>query len=141
MKKQITSFLDKNELVSDSFWSILAFLRFILCLIVFVGHLHAFTYIMPTTFNYIMLLGGKAAVLCFLLISGVSIGYSYLKSGDGYLKRRFLRIYPLYFFAVVATVLLQYLIGSPFSIAGRTMVAAGLLQVLLISFFYRAFFL
>jgi peptidoglycan/LPS O-acetylase OafA/YrhL len=71
-------------------------------------------------------LGGKAAVLGFLLISGISIGHSYYNSQSGFLKRRFLRVYPLYFFAVLFGVFTQYFLGSPYQLPNINMVAAGI---------------
>ena len=76
-------------------------------------------------FKFIYDLGGKAAVMVFLLISGISIGYSYANNKRGFLKRRFLRIYPLYFIAVVLGVFLQYYIASPYYLPNSTMIAAG----------------
>lgn len=134
---RISKFTCDSLAFSESFWSVLAFLRFILAAIVFIGHLNSFTRAMPSVFTNIMLLGGKASVVCFLLISGISIGHSYAKSEAGYFQRRFLRIYPLYFFAVLFALFLQYFLGSPFYTPGRTMVAAGLATNLANFFFLQ----
>jgi peptidoglycan/LPS O-acetylase OafA/YrhL len=108
---------------TESSWAMLAGARFLLAAIVFVVHLSWFTKL-PLALASLILLGGKAAVLGFLLISGVSIGHSYMERPAGYFQRRFLRIYPLYFFAVGFALLLTYTIGSPYELPGRTMVAA-----------------
>jgi peptidoglycan/LPS O-acetylase OafA/YrhL len=86
-----------------------------------------------------MELGGKAAVACFLLISGLSIGYSYKKSSVGYLQRRFLRIYPLYFFSILVTVFLQYFLGSPYHLPGVEMKSAGIITSIGNFFFLQGF--
>jgi peptidoglycan/LPS O-acetylase OafA/YrhL len=119
----------KNPTFTDTTWAILSITRFFLAFIVMIsiGHLthlvHFSNY--PLLFQKITSLGGKAAVMGFLFISGISIGYSYYKNEEGFIKRRFLRIYPLYFFAVLFAVFLQYYLGSPYELPGVTMVAAG----------------
>ncbi|MEZ7503914.1 acyltransferase family protein [Flavobacterium sp. Arc2] len=111
---------------TDTTWSILAVTRFVLAFIVMYGHLyfHILSFkVMP--YQFIFDLGGKAAVMVFLLISGISIGYSYARNSKGFIKRRFLRIYPLYFVAVLFAVFLQYYLGSPYELPNSTMLAAG----------------
>jgi peptidoglycan/LPS O-acetylase OafA/YrhL len=71
------------------------------------------------------LFGGKTAVMVFLMISGISVGRSFNKNKAGFLKRRFLRIYPLYFAAILGTVFLQFYLGSPYFVNNSTYVAAG----------------
>lgn len=114
---------------TESTWALLAVTRFCLAFIVmiYIGHLSHFVHFSeyPLLFQKITNLGGRAAVVGFLFISGISIGYSYYHKKEGFLKRRFLRIYPLYFFAVLFAVFLQYFIGSPYQLPGVTMVAAG----------------
>lgn len=107
-----------------SSWPLLALMRFFLSIVVLVSHLHLFTDL-PPVFKIVESIGGKAAVLGFLLISGISIAVSYEKSGTGFFKRRFLRIYPLYLPAVLFTVFIQYLVGSPFNTGDDTFAAAG----------------
>ena len=114
---------------TESTWALLAMTRFCLAFIVmiYIGHLSHFVHFSeyPLLFQKITDLGGRAAVVGFLFISGISIGYSYYHKKEGFLKRRFLRIYPLYFFAVLFAVFLQYFIGSPYQLPGVTMAAAG----------------
>ena len=57
-------------------------------------------------------LSGKAAVVGFLVISGYSIGASMDRSETGFYRRRFLRIYPLYFFAILFAVVLEVSSGG-----------------------------
>ncbi|WP_207429617.1 acyltransferase [Pedobacter sp. SYSU D00535] len=128
----------EGNILTESSWAILAIVRMILASIVCIGHLEYFT-ILPKGFTGILLLGGKAAVLGFLLISGFSIGNSYVKSARGYFKRRFLRIYPLYFFSVLFAVFLQSYLGSPYRLPYTTMVSAGGLTSLVNFFFLQGF--
>jgi peptidoglycan/LPS O-acetylase OafA/YrhL len=123
---------------TESSWAMLAGARFLLAAIVFLTHLPWFTKL-PWVLASLQLLGGKAAVLGFLLISGVSIGHSYIERPNGYFHRRFLRIYPLYFFAVGFALLLTYSLGSPYELPGRTMAAAHWKTNLANFFFLQGF--
>jgi peptidoglycan/LPS O-acetylase OafA/YrhL len=109
---------------NESTWAVLAGLRFLLAGIVLIAHLQVFV-VDTTSFHYVTDFGARAAVLGFLLISGVSIGHSYKQGSSGYFRRRFLRIYPLYFFAVLFTCLITILVGSPYQLPGETLVTAG----------------
>lgn len=113
---------------TSSTWALLAITRFLLAFIVMVsfGHLDRFTHL-GTFFNVTREFGGKTAVMVFLMISGISVGYSIMKSDVGFLKRRFLRIYPLYFIAVLFAIFLQYYLGSPYPVRDGAFVAAGYL--------------
>ena len=113
-----------NQRYNESTWAILAGMRFALAGIVLIRHLHVFAPL-PYALRGFSELGAVAAVLGFLLISGLSIGYSYAQNANGYLQRRFLRIYPLYFFAVFGTIVLTALIGFPYELPGQTLVGAG----------------
>lgn len=121
-------YFHKNPTFTSSTWAILALTRFLLAFIVMVGngHLDKFTDV-GGFFSVIREFGGKTAVMVFLMISGISVGYSFMKSKTGFLKRRFLRIYPLYFTAVLGTVLLQYYLGSPYLVKVTNYQAAGYL--------------
>ena len=112
------------EKIPSSGWSIMALLRFILAFIVVASHLNGFGEV-TGGFKVVSDLGGKAAVLGFLLISGISIGYSYFKSDEGFYKRRLLRVYPLYFAAVLFTLFVQFYVGSPFELHGMGLQKAG----------------
>jgi peptidoglycan/LPS O-acetylase OafA/YrhL len=113
---------------TSSTWALLAITRFFLAFIVMIGngHLDKFTDV-GKLFSVIREFGGKAAVIVFLMISGISVGRSIMKNKDGFLKRRFLRIYPLYFSAVLVTVFLQYYLGSPYLVRETNYVVAGLM--------------
>ena len=124
MNYRIQKIAGMERKYTESTWAIFAGMRFVLAAIVLVGHLHVF--IAGTDrLSVISDFGPKAAVLGFLLISGVSIGHSYKQSPNGYFPRRFLRIYPLYFFAVLLTCVVTILVGSPYQLPGQTMAAAG----------------
>lgn len=75
-------------------WSLLAGLRFVLASIVAVNHLPDFIPI--GAWGLIPRFGAFEAILGFLLISGYSIGASYMKQPDGFVWRRIKRIYPVY---------------------------------------------
>jgi peptidoglycan/LPS O-acetylase OafA/YrhL len=84
-------------------WSILAGIRFLLASIVAVNHLVDYT---PLGWlGFISAFGAFEAILGFLLISGYSISVSYTKQPQGFLWRRILRLYPIYFTAMAATYL------------------------------------
>src|ERR1700728_3629007 len=109
---------------TESSWAALALARFILSIIVFFGHLVYFSHL-PYALLWVHMLGGKAAVLGFFLISGVSVGHSYSQRATHYFKRRFLRIYPLYFWSVTFTIILIYSTGSHCNLPGIQLVAPG----------------
>ncbi|AWG22198.1 hypothetical protein FFWV33_12075 [Flavobacterium faecale] len=113
---------------SESTWAILAVTRFLLAFIVMYSHFYAYVFGFNVGTNqFIIDLDAKAAVMAFLLISGISIGYSYDKNKKGFFRRRLIRIYPLYFIAVLFGVVLQYYLNSPFELPNTTMVPAGYL--------------
>ncbi|MDB5477553.1 MAG: acyltransferase 3 [Alphaproteobacteria bacterium] len=90
---------------TNSQWTILAGLRFILA--VFVSATHLFN-VAPNSLVVQYFGGlGHAAVMGFFMISGYSIAASITTRPKGYLSRRFMRIYPAYLFAVVFCVLLM----------------------------------
>lgn len=98
---------------SGSSWALLAVTRWFLAVVVLFGHIHLFAPDNPFT-KAICMLGGKASVIGFLMISGISVGYSYISRPEGYYVRRFLRIYPLYAPAIILTHLLIYITNPPF---------------------------
>jgi peptidoglycan/LPS O-acetylase OafA/YrhL len=111
---------------SESAWAWLAFMRWVLAGIVLMVHLRA-TFVPPNAvIDLIVSFGGKAAVMGFFLISGYSIAHSYGERPDGYFRRRFLRIYPLYLVAVLFTQLVVFLAPAPaVCLDGYTFVSAG----------------
>ncbi len=84
-------------------WSLLALLRFALAFIVAVNHLGE--QVDLGVLAWLPRLGAFEAVLGFLLISGYSVGHSYLKSPQGFYRRRLKRLYPVYVAALVITLL------------------------------------
>ena len=122
----INKYFYKNPTFTETTWALLAVMRFFLAFIVIYGHLYfQILGLKAEPLEFIIDLGAKAAVMTFLLISGISIGHSYAKNKDGFIERRFLRIYPLYFIAVLFGVLLQYYLSSPYELPNSTMIAAG----------------
>lgn len=88
-------------------WSVLAGLRCILAFIVAVNHLP--DYVQIFTWALIPKFGAFEAILGFLLISGYSIGSSYQKEPEGFLKRRLTRIYPIYAASLILVVVVAYM--------------------------------
>lgn len=94
-------------------WSLLALARFALASIVIVGHIDVHHFAPLGVLSLIPHFGAFEAVLGFLLISGFSIGSSYRKEPAGFLKRRALRIYPIY---IGALILACIAIRDPFDV-------------------------
>lgn len=94
-------------------WKVLAGLRFFLALVVVCYHLKDYVpdYGKDLWCN-LGKLNGLAAVLGFLLISGYSIANSISRNTEGFYQRRILRIYPLYFCAVFASLIPFLIIGE-----------------------------
>lgn len=101
-------------------WPILAGLRFVLAWIVMGGHLLWFAPDATVWTRPCEDLGGKAAVVGFLMVSGYAIAASLSRGEPGFYKRRFLRIYPLYFFAVALAVALQLVSHGHLEVPGYT---------------------
>jgi peptidoglycan/LPS O-acetylase OafA/YrhL len=82
-------------------WSVLALLRFLLASIVAVGHLGG--HVPLQGLWLIPYFGSFEAILGFLLISGYSVGTSYLKQPHGFMLRRVARLYPIYLSSIAIT--------------------------------------
>ncbi len=102
-------------------WSLLALARFALAFVVASAHLTEFVPLGWLAF--VPWFGMFEPVLCFLLISGYSIGHSYGKESQGFLLRRAWRIYPIYIGAIVLTC---FAIPQPWG-SGAVTVAQNLL--------------
>ena len=86
----------------DARWQVLAGTRFVLAVTVVAGHQCWF--VRPADAGplpAVATLGGLAAILGFLVISGYSIAHSLSRRRQGFYRRRVLRIYPLYAAAVL----------------------------------------
>jgi peptidoglycan/LPS O-acetylase OafA/YrhL len=92
---------------TPSQWAVLALLRALLAFIVVATHLVWFIPETPAWLQLVWSLDGKSAVIGFLLVSGYSIHASLSAKEDGFIQRRFLRIYPLYFTCILFTVGLE----------------------------------
>jgi peptidoglycan/LPS O-acetylase OafA/YrhL len=82
---------------------------------------------------------GKAAVVGFLLVSGYSIAASFERDAEGFYRRRFLRIYPLYFVAVLFSFFLELSSGGRAQAAQYTLVSLGWVTALGNLFFLQTF--
>jgi peptidoglycan/LPS O-acetylase OafA/YrhL len=102
-------------------WELLALTRFVLAWIVVSVH----TYMPSQIAGLFGALGGKAAVVGFMLISGFSIAASIEARPQEFILRRILRIYPMYFGALLLTLLVQALIGPHVEVAGTVIEASG----------------
>jgi peptidoglycan/LPS O-acetylase OafA/YrhL len=93
-------------------------LRGLACLIVWVGHLRIATgYYNGHRFDFIQLFTawGREAVIIFFVLSGIVINISSKHIGRaGYFKKRFLRIYPIFFVVLIFCFALdKYIFGHP----------------------------
>jgi peptidoglycan/LPS O-acetylase OafA/YrhL len=105
-------------------WAALAAWRFALASIVFSGHLVTLTG-ENTWANTVAAFDGKAAVVGFLLVSGFSIAASLDRDQHGFYRRRLLRVYPLYFTAVLLSFLLELWTEGHVKAAHESLVALG----------------
>lgn len=102
-------------------WDVLALTRFFLAWVVVSVH----TFMPSSIASAFVIFGGKAAVVGFMLISGFSIAASIDSRPQGFLLRRILRIYPMYFGAVLFTLVVQALLEPRVEVAGMTIEASG----------------
>ena len=102
-------------------WETLALTRFLLAWVVLSVH----TFMPSRIASAFVIFGGKAAVIGFMLISGFSIAASIKSRPQGFILRRILRIYPMYFGAVLFTLLVQALMAPRVEVAGMTIEASG----------------
>ena len=105
-------------------WSILAGVRFALASIVAINHLGDFTSL--GWLGFIPKFGAFEAIIGFLVISGYSICASYVKQPDGFLWRRIMRLYPIYFASILIGYAAMRLLNQP---------APGLLTIAINAFF------
>jgi len=93
-------------------WALLGGVRFLLACVVACSHFVLFVSLVGPVARTFAMFGGNAAVHAFLVISGYSIAAALEKPNQHYFRRRFVRIYPLYLFALVLTVLLDWSTGG-----------------------------
>jgi peptidoglycan/LPS O-acetylase OafA/YrhL len=119
-------------------WQALAAWRFLLAGIVFSGHMVTLCGGSAWA-DAIAAFDGKAAVVGFLLVSGYSIAASFERETEGFYRRRFLRIYPLYFAAVIFSFFLELWSGGRVEAAQQTVVSLGWVTALGNLFFLQTF--
>jgi peptidoglycan/LPS O-acetylase OafA/YrhL len=117
--------------VNKSRWAALAGLRFVLATCVVFDHIG---FNDPAVLPYRLIPSGYTAVVCFLFISGYSIAASLDREREGYYRRRFVRIYPVYLIALFlawATIKdsPKELLGCALMIQGITHIPAGLASI------------
>ena len=116
----------KNRQSSTVSWEALGFWRFVLCIIVLSGHALWFDKNPLSWTKFLDTFSGKAAVVGFLLVSGFSIAASIEREKKMFYRRRFLRIYPLYFSALVFAVILELVLGGHLRLPNHTLDSLGL---------------
>ncbi len=98
---------------SASGWALLGATRFVLAGIVMAAHLG---FVAPGLtgpgINYVNSFGSANAVMAFFILSGFSIAHSITVKPVGYLRRRFLRIYPCYLFCLLVGMLPYWIFGA-----------------------------
>ena len=87
-------------------WDSLAAVRFFLALVIVANHVRLLAP-MNAAVAALSECSGYAAILSFLIISGFSIAHSIGRGPQGFYRRRFARIYPLYFLAIALPLLLN----------------------------------
>jgi peptidoglycan/LPS O-acetylase OafA/YrhL len=104
----------KDATPTDSHWAILATLRFFLAVVVVLGHFSL--YIRSDPFGIVGggYLNPLSAVYGFFILSGYSIAASLDKGATGFVRRRFIRIWPLYLAAIAFALAVYLLIPSGF---------------------------
>lgn len=121
-------------------WPVLGSVRFFLALVVAASHLK---WVVPNSrfIGEIGYFSPRTAVFAFLFISGFSIACSYQNSALGFYTRRIRRIYPLYFVAVLGSVLLPVFLHGSFYVAHGILVKMMPWQTVLGNlFFLQGFF-
>jgi len=111
--------MNEKTASTDSRWQVLALLRFFLALIVASSHIVLFTPRGKEPTISLHQLGAISAVIAFLVISGYSIAHSLARRREGFLRRRILRIYPLYLLSLLFA-LLPYYDGRSVAVGIRT---------------------
>lgn len=114
--------MSPHAMPRDQRWSVLASLRLLLALIVLSRHAQL---IAPRE-HFVTFLGDMGAfeaVLGFLLVSGYSIAHSVARGRQGFYRRRFLRIYPLYSAAILLSLVPLFLFkGRGFGVSDAALV-------------------
>jgi peptidoglycan/LPS O-acetylase OafA/YrhL len=115
-----------NNSPTEGQWAALAALRFCLAAIVVAGHFSLFVRFDTHRIVGAGLLNPLSAVYGFFVLSGYSIAASIEKSSAGFIRRRFIRIWPLYFASIIFGLAVYLLIPNGFNWPlGDTFIAAN----------------
>jgi peptidoglycan/LPS O-acetylase OafA/YrhL len=106
-------------------WSLLGLLRFVMAFVVVCVHGAWFFAGRAPVVDQVKELGGKSAVIAFLVLSGFSIGASVERAESGFYLRRLLRVYPSYVVAIAFTAALQVATGGIAPVARHVFHASG----------------
>ncbi|MBD2102619.1 acyltransferase [Leptolyngbya sp. FACHB-261] len=122
-------------------WQVITGLRFLLAFFIICEHLKPFIVDPGHDFFYMARkLTPLGNVIGVILISGYLTAYSIKKNPEGFYKRRLLRLYPLYFCAIIISGLPFALFGSPIHLLnGELKVQADLGSTLGYLFFLQGF--
>jgi peptidoglycan/LPS O-acetylase OafA/YrhL len=110
-------------------WSLLGLLRFVMAFVVLCVHGTWFFVGRAPVVDQVKELGGKSAVIAFLVLSGFSIGASIESSESGFYLRRLLRVYPSYLVAIVGTLALEVATNGLVPVAHHVFHASGALTI------------
>ncbi|HVU52789.1 MAG TPA: acyltransferase [Polyangia bacterium] len=106
-------------------WSLLGLLRFVMAFVVLCVHGAWFFAGRAPVVDQVKELGGKSAVIAFLVLSGFSIGASVERAESGFYRRRLLRVYPSYIVAIAYTAALEAATGGLVPVARHVFHASG----------------
>lgn len=98
-------------------WPVLGGLRFFLAWVVLCSHLRHSVPAGDLLMSF-QNFNNFSAVLGFLLISGFSIAHSVSKATEGFYRRRFIRVYPLYLAAIIISIIPFFLSRLAYYILG-----------------------
>lgn len=112
-------------------WQLLAGLRFFLVWIILSEHINLFVDNHENNFLFsLRRFNAVSAVLSFLLISGYSIANSITLKPKGFYKRRFLKVYPLYFSSIVCSLIPFLFFNSKIKIPSQEIIQPNLWEVI-----------
>jgi peptidoglycan/LPS O-acetylase OafA/YrhL len=123
-------------------WSSLSLFRFVLSLIVLIGHIGIFTEV-DGSLGWIFLpyFSGHGAVLGFFIISGYSIAASFQRAPKGFIIRRLIGIYPVYLIGLVISSLPFLFLGNKIvTNTGMVLESPSIIDVIGNVFLFQGFF-
>ncbi|NPT62596.1 acyltransferase family protein [Paraburkholderia elongata] len=114
-----------KNLATESHWAVLAALRFFLAVVVVAGHFSLYVRLDTLHIFGAGYLNPLGAVYGFFILSGYSIAASIERSTVGFIRRRFVRIWPLYLAAIAFGMVACLLIPNGFEWPLKTAFTPG----------------